>query len=128
MPRRKHGAQARNSNALSHGLFRNFSNLDRRLAESKAIDRAEQMLCAAIGKVSPQESVICRQIVIGCYRLSTLERLLLGDQDGFRWDHLYMRWAREVREGLKAIGLDEREPPMPSLQEYLRQQSSESPR
>ena len=122
MPRRKHGAKPKNGNALTHGLYRNFSHLDRRSAEARAIDRAEIALVSALGGVTPQESAICRQITIGFWRLSILEQLMVteyeaaeerGDfADGqFRkWDELYLRWGREVREGETRRGDEARRP------------------
>ena len=130
MPRRKHGAQPKNANAVSHGLFRNFTHIDRRTAEAKAIDRAELSLVSALGSVTPQESAICRQITIGLWRLSILEKLMAAEyetvkevgvvqESTFKWDELYLRWGREVREGLRAIGLEERRPEVQGLRAYL---------
>ena len=114
---------------MRHGLFRNFNRLDRRFRDAKAIEHTQAALCEALGgKPSPQKSALIRLVSIGLFRLSVLERLMLAEPDSFKWDVLYMKWGRAIREELKALGLDEHKPPVPSLQEYLREQSEQDVR
>src|SRR5262245_1696030 len=118
-------AQRNNTNAVTHGLHRNFNKLDKRTREARAIRHAELVIGHALGNLSPQESVIVHQIAVGMLRLGILEQLMTSDPGNFDRDELYLKWSRDVRDGLRAIGLSERSQPVESLQDYLRARSAD---
>ena len=50
--------------------------------------------------------------------------MMIADATSFDRDDLYLKYNREVREGLRAIGLSERSTPVQSLQAYLEKRAA----
>ena len=122
---RQKGAQSGNTNAVTSGIYRSYRQLDHRTKEAKVIRHAELTLGRALGNASPQESIIVHQIAVGLLRLSILERMMTKDAEGFDRDDLYLKWSRDVRDGLKVLGMSERDAPVEDLKSYLAAREAE---
>jgi hypothetical protein len=125
--RRRKGGQPGNVNSVTHGLYLDATirRQDGRKTIPKALKQAQAELARAIGGApSPQELVLINRTVFCLYRVVVLEGLL-GNDRTFSRDDLYLRYTRELRENLRAIGLQERQTQVINLREYLATSAAE---
>jgi hypothetical protein len=126
---RSGNGKAGNLNAMSHGLYIDLDSTilrqDARRTLPRLLRQAQAAFCRALGGTpSPQQFLLINRIVFIVYRVVILEGLMATDRT-FERDDLYLRYSRELRENLKAIGLSERQGDVIDLQTYLRQKATE---
>ena len=101
-----------NLNALKHGAYGSLNRrrLDGRTRVAKALDCVEAELISALGNTSPQELILIQSIATKYIRCLLLRSRILGSENPKPdWEKQYLRWSRDMREDLKAIGLARRE-------------------
>ena len=112
-----------NLNALQHGGYSllSRSKLDGRTRVAKALDSVEAELISALGDTSPQELILIQSIATKYIRCLLLRSRILGSENPKPdWEKQYLRWSRDMREDLKAIGLQRREKQIATdLSEYI---------
>ena len=100
-------------NVLQHGAYStlNRRKLDGRSRAAKALRCIEAELTSSLGNdPSPQEIMIIKSVATKFVRCLLLSSQILGNEDPKPdWQKQYLRWSRELREDLKAIGLQRRE-------------------
>lgn len=120
MTKTKHrGAQPGNQNAVRHGAY--LQRVDGRTRFGKAQRQIEAALVGALGgDPSPQEIIILQRAAMKTIRCWTIERELLSNKAAaFTLEAHYLRWARELREDLKALGLKRQPKPVEDLETYV---------
>ena len=107
-----------NSLALKHGLYTDLSELDRRTKPAREIESIRGALISDRGNdPTTGELLLIERASYKAWRLRQLEMLMLqanGDAPE-RWARDYLRWARELRSDLMALGLSRRERDITSL-------------
>ena len=113
-----------NDNAVKHGGYRQLRQLDGRSREAKILREIQAALVEALGgNPSPQEFLILKGACVKALRCSAMEHEILS-RDGDVPDslqHDYLRWSRELRSDLLALGLDRRSGQVGDLTSYLRE-------
>ncbi len=123
---RKAGGQPGNTSALQHGGYRDLSaeKLDQRTREAKALNQIEGELVTALGgEPSPQEILIVKQAAVKAVRVALIGQHLLianGSAPQSLLDD-YLRWGRELRSDLLALGLERRQKSVQNLTDYLQE-------
>ena len=112
-----------NDNAVRHGGYRQLRQLDGRSREAKIIREIQAALVDALGgDPSPQRILILQRASVKALRCAAMEHAILsrgGDvPDSLQND--YLRWSRELRSDLLALGLDRRSAEVGDLKAYLR--------
>ena len=101
-----------NGIALKHGLYADFSDLDKRTKPAREIESIRGALVSDKGEdPTTGELLLIERASYKAWRLRQLETLMLqanGDVPE-RWARDYLRWARELRSDLMALGLQRRE-------------------
>ena len=101
-----------NDLALKHGLYSSLSDLDRRTKAAREIERIRGSLVSDKGgDPTTGEALIIERASYKAWRLRQLETLMMqanGDAPE-RWAKDYLRWSRELRSDLLALGLECRE-------------------
>ncbi len=97
-------------------------NLDGRTKIARTLREIETTLVTALGgDPSPQEIMLIKRASVKAVRCSLVERHLLAVNadvsQSLRDD--YLRWARELRSDLLALGLERRQRNVTDLQSYL---------
>ena len=114
-----------NSLALKHGLYASLSELDKRTKPAREIEVIRGNLVADKGgDPTTGEALIIERASYKAWRLRQLEALMLqanGDAPE-RWSRDYLRWARELRSDLMALGLSRRPKPVETLAELLKEE------
>jgi len=107
MVKRK-GGQPGNKNAMKHGGY--LQKIDGRTRMGKAQRQVEGALVAALGgDPSPQQVLILQRASVKAIKCWVLERQLLSKKrTAPTLENHYLRWARELREDLKCLGLERR--------------------
>lgn len=116
-----------NLNALQHGGYGslNRSGLDGRTRVAKALDCVEADLVSALGNdPSPQELMLIKSAATKFIRCLLLRGQILSHENPKAdWEKQFIRWSRDLREDLKAIGLQRRERQIATdLTEYIETQ------
>ncbi len=111
-----------NDNAVRHGGYRQLRQLDGRSREAKIIREIQAALVDALGgDPSPQQILIIQRACVKALRCAAMEHEILS-RDGDVPDslqHDYLRWSRELRSDLLALGLDRRSAEVADLKSYL---------
>ncbi len=117
--KRKAGAQPGNVNALRHGGYSERFTPDS--PQGRLVRWIESTLTAAIPDPSPQEILILKRASVKAFRCDAIEREMLRSNGDIpeSLEANYLRWARELREDLKTLGLQRRAKQVPSLRDYL---------
>jgi len=108
----KVGGQYNNRSAVKHGGYTDLTpeSLDGRTKIARTLREVEATLATALGDPSPQEVILIRRASVKALRCSLVEQYLLTEDrnaaQGLRDD--YLRWARELRADLLALGLKRR--------------------
>ena len=120
---KKHGRFG-NENRVVHGGYMDLSreNLDGRTKIARTLREIETTLVTALGgDPSPQEILLIKRASVKAVRCSLVEQHLLAVNadvsQSLRDD--YLRWARELRSDLLALGLERRQRNVTDLQTYL---------
>ncbi len=125
MGMRKPGGQPKNGNAIRHGAYRSLTKMDGRTKEAQALQQVEAELVSAVGgDPSPQEILIIKRASVKALRCALMEVVLMRDRNpSHELEQNYIRWSRDLREDLKAIGLRRRERKIAAdLNEYIETQ------
>ena len=115
----KPGGQLGNCNAMKHGGYsRRF------LPDSPPghlVRWIESTLTTAIPDPTPQEILILKRASLKAFRCDAIEREILRCNGDISQDleSNYLRWARELRNDLLALGLERRAKTVRDLQAYL---------
>ena len=123
--RKKVGGKAgryRNSNAVKHGGYMQLFAPDQRTVEAKILNQIEAELVSAIGgDPSPQEVLILKRTTVKALRCAAMERMIVSCKGEIseRLQKDYLRWARELREDLKVLGLERRQSQVVDLHTYI---------
>ena len=85
--------------------------MDGRTKEAQALRQVEAELVTSIGgDPSAQEILIIKRACIKALRCALMEAVLMRDRNPSQeLEQNYIRWSRDLREDLKAIGLQRRE-------------------
>ncbi len=116
------GTKQGNTNALRHGAYRQLSLLDQRTREARILSRLEGMLVSALGgDPSPQQILLIKRACVKAFRCSLLEREIIvnNGQVAPRIEEDYLKWSRELRLDLQAIGLEKRIKRVIDLKDYI---------
>ena len=111
-----------NTNAVRHGAYRKLNLLDQRTREARILAQLEGMLVSALGgDPSPQQILLIKRACVKAFRCSLLEREIIvnGGQVVPRIDEDYLRWSRELRLDLQALGLEKRMKEVIDLKDYI---------
>jgi len=102
------GGQLGNHNAVKHGAY--LQRVDGRTRMGKAQRQVEGALVGALGgDPSPQQILLLQRASVKAIRCWTIEKQLLGKKRAApTLENHYLRWARELREDLKTLGLERR--------------------
>ncbi len=100
-----------NENAVKQGGYRQLTHLDGRTREAKILGEIEAALVTSLGgNPSPQQILLIKRACVKAFRCLALEHEIIRNNgnvpDSLQQD--YLRWARELREDLKALGLERR--------------------
>lgn len=109
-------------NALKHGAYRDFRRIDGRTRKAKQLAHIEASLATALGgEPTPQEILLIQRAALKALRCSILEgEILRNGRDTPKTNYEdYLRWARELRADLQALGLKRREKEVVDLKGYL---------
>ena len=104
----KVGGQKGNQSAKKHGCY--VQKWDRRTREARAIEHVQAELSTALGDPTPQQILILQRASVKAVRCALFEAEILrtnGDTAQSLKDD-YLRWARELRADLLALGLERR--------------------
>jgi len=118
----KVGGQYKNKLAVTHGCY--VSIIDGRTRQAKAIQQVQAELTAALGNdPSPQEILIIQRASVKALKCALIEAEMMrnnGDtSEGLT--NLYLRFSRELRSDLLALGLKRRQTNVTDLQDYLKE-------
>ena len=116
----KVGGQYKNKLAVTHGCY--VSIIDGRTKQAKAIQQVQAELTGALGNdPSPQEILIIQRCSVKALKCALIEAEMMrnnGDtSEGLT--NLYLRFSRELRSDLLALGLKRRQTNVTDLHEYL---------
>jgi hypothetical protein len=109
-------------NAQKHGAYRDYSRIDRRTWEAKQLAQVEAALVLALGgEPTPHETLIVQRTAVKALRCSILEREILKPNQKVPPTIYedYLRWSRELRADLQALGLQRKEKKVVDLRDYL---------
>ena len=119
---KKKGGQPGNKNSVRHGAF--IRRYDGRTVQGRLQREIEAALVTALGgDPSPQQILILQRCSVKALRCAIAEKEILrsnGDVSENLETH-YLRWARELREDLKTLGLERRAKPVQDLQTYMKE-------
>lgn len=110
----------RTTSAMVTGIYGDLSgrNLDQRSKLAKALRVTTDALIETIGgKPSPPQRILIDRAVYKMARCSLFESATLAGENGS--DEHYLAWANSLRLDLIALGLDQVDSPVPSLQDYI---------
>lgn len=118
----KVGAQYKNQLARTHGAY--VKKWDGRTREAKAIEQIQAELVSALGgadNVSVQQLLLIQRASVKSLQCVKIESQLLKNngQTAERLEQHYLRWCRELRSDLLALGLKRQARPVQGLQQYL---------
>jgi len=118
----KKGAQFQNRLAVKHGGY--VKKWDRRTREGRAIEMIQSELVSSLGgpeNISVQQLLLIQRCSMKSLQCALIESQLLKNngQTGERLEQHYLRWARELRSDLLALGLERKARPVQGLQQYL---------
>jgi len=121
----KIGPPIGSKNHLVHGGYQNLSlgKLDGRTKEARAVRHIQAELSTALGDVSPQQILLIQRASVKAVRCALAEAEILkanGDAAQSLQDD-YLRWARELRADLLALGLERRSRNVMELKDYVRE-------
>jgi len=116
------GAQYKNQLARTHGAY--VKKWDGRTREAKAIEMIQSELVSSLGgaeNISVQQLLLIQRASVKSLQCVKIESQLLKNngQTGERLEQHYLRWCRELRSDLLALGLKRQARPVQGLQEYL---------
>jgi len=116
------GAQFQNRLAVKHGGY--IQKFDARTREGRAIEMIQSELVSALGgaeNVSVQQLLLIQRCSMKSLKCALIESQLLKNngQTGERLEQHYLRWCRELRSDLLALGLKRQARPVQGLQQYL---------
>lgn len=117
----KAGARYGNKLAWKHGAY--VEKWDSRTREARAVKEIQARLVSALGgDPSPQEILLIQRAAVKALRCALLEAAMFGNgQLAERTEQHYIRWARELRSDLQALGLSRKQKPVMDLQAYCAQ-------
>ncbi len=120
-PKKKVGGQLGNTNALRHGGYSRRFTPDS--PQGKLVRWIESTLMTAIPDPSPQEILILKRAAMKAYRCDVIEREILRSNGDVSpsLQHDCLRWARELREDLKTLGLERRAKPIQDLPTHVKE-------
>lgn len=120
-PKRRAGGQPGNTNALRHGGYSQRFTPDS--PQGRLVYWIESTLTDALPDPSPQRILLMKRAAMKAYRCDAIEREMLRCNGGVpqSLEKNYLRWARELREDLKTLGLERRQKSIQNLQAYLQQ-------
>jgi hypothetical protein len=125
-----------NKNAMVHGLtvyraMLNGDDLDKRTSLYRALAEKESELIVALGgDPTPQERIIIADTVKHILFAGSVDRYLLSLKSLVRKGKAHRvladrgRIGAHIRENLKVLGINRRSKPMPSLDDYIRENYS----
>ena len=121
-PKRKVGGQPGNTNAMKHGGYCRRFLPDS--PQGRLVRWIETTLTTAIPNPSPQETLILKRASMKAFRCDSLEREILrcngsNSQHLERLEQNYLKWSRELRADLQALGFSRRSRPVQDLGSYL---------
>jgi hypothetical protein len=101
------GGQPGNKNAVKHSVY--VKRYDGRTTLGKTLRGIESTLASALGDPSPQKILILQRVAVKAVRCAAIENeLLRKKRTAPTLENHYLRWARELREDLKTLGLERR--------------------
>lgn len=123
-PKKRKGAPTGNQNACRHNAYLSGYG-DGRTRFGKWRREIEAELVQALGgKLSPQQILLVQRVTTKAIRCRLLEEELLKQVDvSVETEKRYLRLARELRQDLKLLGLDEQPAPTESLTDYLKEKA-----
>lgn len=87
---------------------------------TRAVSRLTRLLLATLVRnPSPQEKLIAERAALKAVRCALLEAAILRGNHTPQVDQDYLRFARELREDLKTLGITPPDSPDKTLQQYL---------
>ena len=117
-----------NDNAVRHGGYRRLCFLDGRSREAKILREIEAALVTSLGgDPSPQQILIIKRACVKALRCTAMEHQIVT-LDGNVPESLsqdYLRWSRELRNDLLALGLERKQKQITDLHSYIREASPE---
>ena len=117
----KKGAQFQNRLAVKHGGY--IQKFDARTRAGRAIEQIQAELVSSLGgpeNVSVQKILLIQRCSVKALKCALIEsEILKSNGTGERLKENYLRWAREMRADLMALGLERRARPVQGLHEYL---------
>lgn len=119
----KRSGRLGNKNGLRHGAY--LQRFDGRTAIGRSLSHVEIALVQALGgDPTPQQILILQRAALKAVRCGIAERqiLSLNGNAPRRLEQDYLRWARELREDLKSLGLRRQAKPVQDLQTYVKNQ------
>lgn len=122
--RRKVGGQPGNTNGVKHGGYAELARgkLDGRTTLAQSLDRIKADLTSSLGEPSVQELAIIELVSVKILRASLLAAELLKNGDASaRVSQDFLRWSREIRSDLVALGLERKTKPVVDLAAYCAQ-------
>jgi len=118
----KKGAQFQNRLAVKHGGY--IQKFDGRTREARAVEQIQAELVSSLGgaeNVSVQKILIIQRCSVKALKCALIESEILksnGDTgEGLKEN--YLRWARELRCDLLALGLERQQKNVTDLKDYL---------
>ena len=115
-----------NTNALKHGAYRQLTCLDARTREARYLAGLEATLVSALGgDPSPQQILLIRRVCVKALRCSLLEQEIIVKNGRFprTVGEDYLRWSRDLRLDLQALGIEKRMKRVVDLQDYISDRS-----
>ena len=118
----KVGGQLRNTNSRKHGAYARL--WDRRTREAKAMEQIQADLISDLGgadNVSVQQLMLIQRCSMKHLKCGLIERAMLesNGETGERLEQHYLRWCRELRSDLLALGLKRQARTVTNLKDYL---------
>ena len=124
----KTGGSKREGNALRHGAYRQLSGLDGRTREARSLFHLESTLVTSLGGApSPQQILLIKRICVKSLRCTCLEVEILTrcGEVAKSVQNDYLRWSRELRLDLQALGMDRRAKEFIDLKAYIDERSDQ---
>jgi len=115
----KPGGQPGNVNAMKHGGYSSRFLPDS--PQGRLVRHIEAVLTTGIPDPSPQETLILKRAAVKAFRCDRIEREILRNKGDIPEDleYSYLRWCRELRSDLLALGLERRAKSVIDLPTYV---------
>jgi len=118
---------AGNDRRVKHGGYRQVALIDWRTREARFLREIESGLVSDLGgSPSTGQLLIVKRAAVKSLRCAFIEHELLTKNGEVppALQRDYLRWARELREDLKVLGLERRAKPVQDLSTYLAEKYS----